>query len=57
MHQIVEHFSPALVALVIGVLLIGIFVGILQTNGPIAHAFENCITSSLTTLQNALPTF
>lgn len=56
MHQIVEHFSPALVALLIGVLLMGIFVGILQTNGPIAQAFENCITSSLTTLQNALPT-
>lgn len=55
MEQIVKHFTPALTALAVGLLLIAIFAALLTTNGPIAQAFENCITSALTSLQNAMP--
>ncbi len=55
MDQIIKHFTPALTALSVGLLLIGIFAAILATNGPVAQAFTNCITSALTSLQNAMP--
>lgn len=55
MEQIIKHFTPALTALAIGLLLIGIFVTILATNGPVAQAFETAMTSALTSLQNAMP--
>ena len=55
MEQIIKHFSPALIALAVGLLLVGIMIAILATDGPVAQAFETGITSSLTTLQNAMP--
>ena len=53
MKQILEHFSPAIIYLAVSVFLIAIFAVLLTTDGPIAHAFQNCITSALSTLMNA----
>lgn len=53
MDQIIKHFTPAITALCIGVLLIAIFAGLLTTDGPVAQAFQNFITSALSTLMNA----
>lgn len=55
MDQIIKHFTPALTALCVGLLMIGIFAALLTSNGPVAQAFQNCITSALTSLQNAMP--
>lgn len=53
MKQILEHFSPAIIYLAISVFLIAIFAVLLTTDGPIAQAFQNFITSAFSTLMNA----
>lgn len=53
MKQILEHFSPAIIYLAVSVFIIAIFAVLLTTDGPIAQAFQNCITSAISTLMNA----
>lgn len=44
MEQIIKHFTPAMTAFAVGVLLIGILVAVLASDGVVAQEMNKIIT-------------
>lgn len=45
MDQIVKHFTPAMAAYVVGILLIGILVALCSQNGVVGQQITNFLTT------------
>ena len=55
MEQIIKHFTPAMAAFAVGVLLIGILVAILSSNGVVAEQMNKIITGFFEAASAQLP--
>lgn len=55
MEQIIKHFTPAMAAFAVGVLLIGILVAILASDGVVASEMNKIITSFFDAAHAQLP--
>ena len=55
MEQIIKHFTPAMAAFAVGVLLIGILVAVLSSNGVVAEQMNKIITGFFEAASAQLP--
>lgn len=55
MEQIIKHFTPAMAAFAVGVLLIGILVAVLASDGVVAQQMNKIITDFFTAASAQLP--
>lgn len=55
MEQIIKHFTPAMAAFAVGVLLIGILVVIMSSNGVVANEMNKIITEFFEAASAQLP--
>ena len=54
-EQIIKHFTPAMAAFAVGVLLIGILVAVLSSNGVVAEQMNKIITGFFEAASAQLP--
>lgn len=52
MKYIVEHFGPALVAMAIFIVLAGVIVGLLKTDGTVVSQFTDTLVSFFTDMRS-----
>jgi len=55
MDQIVKHFTPAMAAYVVGILLIGILVFLCSKDGAVGLQIQSFLTSVISHMTSQLP--
>lgn len=55
MEQIIKHYAPAIIAILVSVLLGAILAGLLTTDGIVATQFQNALTTFFTKMSGMMP--